>query len=214
MINNPGMVRAVARKIADAADGAMDAYREGRVLQEPQITDRILGAIEERLRARPISGVVWKARTLRTSRGAAAEERRHGADLLGVLDIDVPGYRTKKGFLAQAKKAEPGKRFAAGEWRRLVEQCQVMLARTPAAFVFAYSEERGVRIFPANAVVSSQRTDLFDLYDRSVASFFESHIECFIGDMRLNSPKIETLDALADFPIERVLLVSAREGSK
>lgn len=42
------------------------------------------------------------------------------------------------------------------------------------------------------------------------SSFFEYHIECFIGDRRLNSTQIETLDALVEFPVERVLELSAR----
>lgn len=45
---------------------------------------------------------------------------------------------------------------------------------------------------------------------RAFSSFFEYHIECFIGDRRLNSTQIETLDALAEFPVERVLELSAR----
>ena len=49
MIRHFKIVRHVAREIADAADGALGAYREDRVLEEPQITDRILGAIEDRV---------------------------------------------------------------------------------------------------------------------------------------------------------------------
>jgi hypothetical protein len=212
MLKNPRTVRAIAREIADAANGALDSYREGDATEEPQVTDRILGAIVERIRSRPaglIGGVRWKARTLRTGRGSAAEERRHGADLMGVLDIELPGYRAKKGFLAQAKKAEPGTPFSNGEWRRLVEQCNIMLRRTPDSFVFIYSAERGIRIFPANSVVGLTSNYIFDLYDRGVSGFFESHIECFIGDPRLNSTDIKTLDALAELPVERIFELSA-----
>ncbi len=49
MIRRLKGVRRVAREISDAADGALDAYREGRVEEEPQLTDRILGAIENRI---------------------------------------------------------------------------------------------------------------------------------------------------------------------
>lgn len=215
MLKDPRTVRAIAREIADAADGALDSYRDGDAAEEPQVTDRILGAIVERfrsIRSRPIGaigGVGWKARSLRTGRGSAAEEKRHGADLMGVLDIDLPGYRAKKGFLAQAKRAEPGKPFSNGEWQRLVEQCNVMLQRTPDSFVFIYSVERGIRMFPANATVGLVSNNIFDLYDRGVSGFFESHIECFIGDPRLNSTDIKTLDTLAELPVERVFELSA-----
>jgi hypothetical protein len=212
MLKDPRTVRAIAREIADAADGALDSYRIGDVREEPRITDRILGAIVDRIRSRrtgPMGGVAWKARTLGMGPGSAAEEKRHGADLMGVLDIDLPGYRTKKGFLAQAKKAEPGRPFHNREWQILIAQCNIMLQRTSDSFVFIYSVERGLRIFPANSVVGLTSNDIFDLYDRGVSGFFENHIECFIGDPRLNSTDIKTLDALAELPVERVFELSA-----
>lgn len=212
MLVEPRTVRRIAREIADAADGAFDSYRSGRVLQEPQITDRILGAIEDRLRNRKVHGITWEARTLQTGRGISAEERRHGADLMGVLDIDVQRFKVTKGFLAQAKKAEPGVPFLASEWNRLVAQCNTMLNRTPDAFVTVYSRDRGIRMFPAAAVIASGSRDLFELYDRSLSGFFESHIECFIGDTRLDSTDISTLDVLAELPVRRVLQLSARRG--
>ncbi len=54
---------------------------------------------------------------------------------------------------------------------------------------------------------------IFDLYSRGVSSFFENHIECFIGDRRLDSTNVETLDALAKLPVERILELSATDGS-
>ena len=205
-------VRKIAREIEDAAKGAFSAYLEDRVVEEPKVTDRILGGIEERIRIRQFGGVVWKARTLRTSRGKAAEEKKHGADLMGVLDIKLPDYKVQKGFLAQAKKAEPKEWFSTEKWKDLRLQCKTMLARTPDSFVWVYSKKEGIRIFSANSVLGLGMTsrNVFDLYHHSVSSFFESHIKCFIGDPQLNSPNIETLDALADFSTERVLKLSAR----
>ncbi len=227
MIRQPHIVRYIAQQISCAADGVLEAYQNNRVEEEPQITDRIVGAIEERVRSdfppniskknyselpsnsahdprvvsermwtRYPSPIVWKARSLRTSSGRAAEEKRHGADLMGVLDIDLPNYRTTKGFLAQAKLAEPRRKFPSGEWERLQVQCEKMLSRTPDSFVWVYSKKRGIRIFSAASVVELTSKNIFDLYDRSVSSFFELHLECFIGDRRLNSTDIDTLDAL------------------
>lgn len=210
MLKQSRTVRRIAREISDAAEGAFESYRDGSVVEEPQVTDRILGAVRERIRNRRIGNVVWKARTLRTGRGVAAEEKRHGADLMGVLDIDLDGYKAKKGFLAQAKRAEPYRTFESKEWKRLLSQCKTMLDRTPDSFVLVYSILNGIRIFPANAVIELGSRQIFDLYDRSVSSFFESHLQCFIGDRRLNSTNIETLDALVELPIERVLELSAR----
>ena len=210
MLKRTKTVRKIAREIAGAADGAFDSYRDGSVVEEPQVTDRILGAVQERIRNRRFGGVIWRARTLRTGPGVAAEEKRHGADLMGVLDIDLDGYKTNKGFLAQAKRAEPDSMFRSRDWDRLRSQCETMLDRTPDSFIFVYSMLKGIRIFPANAVVELESRNIFDLYDRSVSMFFESHIQCFIGDRRLNSTKIDTLDALAELPVERVLELSGR----
>lgn len=210
MLKQSRTVRRIAREISDAAEGAFESYRDGSVVEEPQVTDRILGAVQERIRNRRIGNVVWKARTLRTGRGGAAEEKRHGADLMGVLDIDLDGYKAKKGFLAQAKRAEPYSTFESKEWKRLLSQCKTMLDRTPDSFVLVYSILNGIRIFPANAVIELGSRQIFDLYGRSVSSFFESHIQCFIGDSRLNSTNIEVLDALVELPIERVLELSAK----
>ena len=241
MLKHFRSVRKIAREIGDAANGAFDAYRERRVVEEPQVTDRILGAIEERIRSRRFgaygedfaaeesqitdrilaeiegsishrayNGVVWKARTLRTGSGIAAEEKRHGADLMGVLNIDLPGYRVTKGFLAQAKRAEPNRGFSGRDWNRLTSQCKTMLGRTPESFVFVYSISEGIRIVPASSVLGLESGNVFDLYDSSVSSFFESHIKCNIGDLRLNSTNIETLEALVDLHVERVLELAAR----
>ena len=75
MLKKYRTVRKIAREIAGAADGAFDSYRDGSVVEEPHVTDRILGAIEERVRNLRLGGVLWTARTLRTGRGVAAEEK-------------------------------------------------------------------------------------------------------------------------------------------
>ena len=137
MIRHFKIVRHVAREIADAADGAArGAYREDRVIEEPQITDRILGAIEdrvERLSVRSygtdrllyapvpshdvsdkaddgmasynLSPISWKARTLRTGRGIAAEEKRHGADLDGRPQPKPVRLPSDKGFPGTSKES-------------------------------------------------------------------------------------------------------------
>lgn len=241
MIRHFHNVRNIARVISTAADGALEAYRDGRVEEEPQLTDRIIGAIENRVGPessftksepletisadqparytstafegvadKPPGRIVWNARTLRTGRGRAAEEKRHGADLMGILNINIPNYHVTKGFLAQAKLAEPEQVFSKRDWKRLHKQCETMLTRTPDSFVWVYSKERGIRVFSAISVVELDSRCIFDLYDRNIASFFEYHLECFIGDHRLNSTNIHTLDALGELPVERVLELSGR----
>jgi hypothetical protein len=138
--------------------------------------------------------LVWQAMTLRAGSRSAAHEKRYGADVLGVLSITTPGYRISKGFLAQAKRAEPGEPFTKAEWERLQQQCEVMLTTTPDAFAMIFSKARGVRMVSAAAIASFSGRDVFDLYNLGLRTFFERHIESFIGDRRLDKPKIEVLD--------------------
>jgi hypothetical protein len=159
----------------------------------------------------------WQAMTLRAGPASAAHEQRFGADILGVLTIGTRDYRNAKGFLAQAKRAEPGASFNHREWIRLRRQCEKMLAVSPDAFVIAYSRSKGVRFFSAQAVASFEGRDLFELYDIGVRSFFERHLQSFIGDRRLDKPEIETLERLQadepedERPSEHVLHLTATE---
>ena len=199
------MARAVAREISEAADGAFGNYREGEKADEPAITDMILGAIGEHIRSRRFGGVTWNAHIL-TSSGQSAEEKRYGADFRGVLDIDIPDYSVKKGFLIQAKKAEPYNPLREDRWKVLISQCEKMVKCTPASFVFAYSRKKGIRVIPEVSVLGSMSRDVFGLYNYGVQNFFENHIKCFIGDCRLGFLDMEKLDV----PFERALHLTAK----
>ncbi|MEP9386499.1 hypothetical protein [Mesorhizobium sp. KR9-304] len=208
--------------MAQAAHDAMDAYREQRVVDEPHITDRFLGSAETRLdiQCKGWEGrhIHWRALTLRAGSRSAAHEKEHGADLLGVFTAKLKGYHVAKGFLAQAKKAEPGVPFSSAEWKRLQGQCRTMLARTPDAFVVTYSTGDGMRFFSALGVASYEGKDIFRLYGMAPRQFFERHFQSFIGDQRLHTPTIDALRALlrkrrpeADRPAF-VLHMQVREG--
>ena len=114
----------------------------------------------------------------------------------------------------QRKNAETGNDIFALEhiWFCFPHQSfsNMFSLRTPASFVWVYSKSRGIRIFSASSVLGLESRRIFDLYSRGVSSFFENHIECFIGDRRLNSTNVETLDALAKLPVERILELSAK----
>ncbi len=212
MIIHRHIVRAAARKIEDAASTAIIAYRTDRASYETMVTDRMLGAIEHAMNDYESKGVKWSARTLRPGSGRSAEETRHGADFLGVLDLDLSDYHVKKGFLAQAKRGEPNLAFSRDEWNRLIEQCETMLARTPDAFVFIYSRDAGIRIIPAGSVLGADSRSPLDLYNHGMARFFEDHLKSFIGDRRLSAPTIDALEALArDYDARRVLFLGARD---
>lgn len=237
MLKDYRAIRAVATRISEAADATIDAYRKGRVTDEPHITDRLMGTIEEKVRdfVTPVhteasvdladslshrdesiksievadtfdaleidhsssrTSIRWEAKTLRSGPGSAAEEKHFGADILGVLSINAADYQIDKGFLAQAKRAEPGRPFSNSEWDRLISQCEAMLISTPDAFVMAYSKAAGVRFFSAQAVVAYGGRDLFDLYHLGPRTFFELHLQSFVGDHNLNRPDISVLKEL------------------
>jgi len=211
MLWKRGIVRKSARRIADAVDHTVEAWREERMSEEPDFTNRMLGAIEQAMHGFSLKGVSWSARTL-TSHMRNAEERRYGADFMGVLSVNLPDYQVNKGFLAQAKRAD---RLDAREMRRLREQCERMLTLSPDSFVFVYSDT-GVYIVPAIAVLAAAPSlPPSELYARSVARFFEEHFESFIGDRAVSSPTPDTLEKLMErFHARRALYIQAEsDGS-
>ena len=209
-------LKAVAKEVGDAAESVIEAYRAGRIGDEEDITARMVQAIEDAVRPvrrrRRAAGsnvsVSWTAKTLRTGRGVAAEEGRHGADLLAVAEINYAGSVVTKGFLGQAKRVEPGAILVQSEWERLQAQVRLMLELTPDAFVLLYSKHYGVRFVSALTVAQVGRRDLFELSAQTLREFFEWHLACFIGDRTLDEPHIRTLDDLRGSPRFRDLPIS------
>lgn len=215
MLKQYKLLSKVSKELSGAADRAFDAYVEDRAMEEHHVTDRILGAMEDCLKRGSVdhkvfNGVAWSARTFRTSRGIAAEEKLSGADWMGVLDICLPNYGTKKGFLVQSKKSEPNEQFSKRDWDRLINQCKMMIKRTPVSYVFVYSKTKRIRIFSANSVLGLKSKNIFDLYSISIRKFCEDHIRCSIGDKKLSSTDIRELDAFDDFPVRKGFCLSAR----
>ena len=197
MIKNRRLIRSSARRIAKAVDRSIEDLNDRLVEQEPHLTDRMLGRIAESMRGFEKHGVKWTAKTL-TDHGPGTQEREYGADFVGVLEIDIPGYSVRKGFLAQSKLIR-NNHMSSGEFNRLISQCKQMLELSPSSYVFSMSPS-GIRVIPAIAVVGAGFSDLVfnpdGLYSRSVSTFYEEHFECFIGDMSIYEPSKETLARL------------------
>jgi hypothetical protein len=218
----PPRIKVVAKRIADAAGTAIDDYAREVITDEPTITDRWIGAVRNALGKPPrgygrgSTGIMWQAKTLRSSSGRAAEERRHGADLLGVAEVHVGSDVAIKGFLGQAKRTEPGDMLDNKRWQELQQQAETMLSRSPASFVLVYSKRQGIRFIPAISVANLGRRDLFDFNSMAIEQFFQLHLACFIGDGRLSAPHISTLDDIAaiellrDLPIDHFLHIIVR----
>lgn len=204
------IVRAAARRIAEAADSAVEDLATGLVEQEPHLTDRLLGRIMQTMDGFRVKGVKWSAKTL-TDHGRGTQEKRYGADFVGVLDVDLPEFKVKKGFLAQAK-LKGSRRMSSREFRRLVSQCEQMLDLSPDSFVFHGSTD-GIRVIPASSVVGASGPEIaFNedaFYSRKISRFYEEHFECFIGDRNIHSATKETL---AELEAHSLLLLAARQG--
>jgi len=193
-----------AKIIGAAIQGAEAALSEGRIEQEPAMTDRMLGRIEQALENLEIGGITWKAKTL-TDRGRNAQESRFGADFFGVLDVKTSGYFVQKGFLAQAKMI---RRNGTMDMRDLVQQCDRMLSFSPDSFVFLYTE-KGVQVTSATAVVAASG-DLAAVHKEKAQKFFLDHLMCMIGDRAIRSPTPAGLDDLLQSANPRLgLLITA-----
>ena len=194
VISNYAVIRESANQIAEAANRTVESLRDRRVEQEHQFTDRMLGRIEESMNGFEVKGLRWTAKTL-TDKGPNSQEKKYGADFVGVLTIGLPDYSVRKGFLAQAKRAEPGVALSKTECARMKEQCELMLNLSPDSFVFLYSTT-AITVVPAISVVGAKACDPYELYSRTVSRFFEEHFESFIGDRNIQSPDPQTLESL------------------
>jgi hypothetical protein len=208
MISRYKIVRPSARLVSEAVQSIVVDYAHGRIADEPDFTSRMLQAIQERLNGKTIKGILWQA-VVTTSHGPNTQERATGADFMGVLNINLPDYTVRKGFLAQAKRADV---LSDPNISRLKEQCERMLTLTPASYVFLYKRD-SVRILPAISVLSADVTELTDLYNWSVQIFFESHLESFIGDRRLSVASGDQLEGFVrDHGVAHSLHLTAKQG--
>jgi hypothetical protein len=195
LIRRYAAIRAAAARVAQAANSTTDAFVTGRVEQEPAFTERMLGRIEQAMDGFERHGVQWRAKTL-TDRGRGSQERRFGADFMGVLNIRLEDYVLDKGFLVQAKLIEPTATMSRAELARMSQQCEIMLSMSPDSFVFLYARQ-GISVVPAISVVAAiGARNPHELYSRSVSRFFEEHFESFVGDRRLSAPDIKSLESI------------------
>jgi hypothetical protein len=196
------------REAAHAADNAIakavEPLRYGRHIDEDDLTGILVGRIDAALDGQ-IGGLEWNCSILRHRRGTASEEKKYGADLLMHVTMDTPTQVYSKGVLVQAKNIGPHRNMRTSEKTDLNEQCQKMLAVTPAAFVFDYGNGT-VRCGPASRIVGAASHDLYKLCNWTAYTFFLEYFRSPIGDPRINSAFVE------DLPPPYELLIRA-EGS-
>lgn len=214
MFSNQRLVNSLVKKISQVERETLDALRDGRVEQEPALTDRLLGSMEHVLNGKRVAGVRWTVKTL-TDRGSGSQESVFGADFMAALELSLDGYQVAKGFLAQSKLIEPSQAFSKQEVTRLKDQCKQMLSFSPASFVFLYSQQSGIVVVPATEVLASRDCNPHELTSKKMASFYREHFECFIGDREIRKTTPQGLNELRPrYEAKRLVLLSGSEGDE
>jgi len=214
VFSNQRLVNSLVKKISQVERETLDALRDGRVEQEPALTDRLLGSMEHVLNGKRVAGVRWTVKTL-TDRGRGSQESVFGADFMAALELSLDGYQVAKGFLAQSKLIEPSQAFSKQEVTRLKDQCKQMLSFSPASFVFLYSQQSGIVVVPATEVLASRDCNPHELTSKKMASFYREHFECFIGDRGIRKTTPQGLKELRQrYEAKRLVLLSGSEGDE
>jgi hypothetical protein len=200
----------IANQISGAMVAATDAvtkdYAEGDVGDEDDFSSQLCGRLKSKLNdaqfqpsesklasdlskageqeLRP-SRIRLRARHL-TWRGKRGEEGVIGADIVLVLDVDIPAYHITKGLLIQAKRLERGKRFASSDAATLTKQCNDMLTVSPASFVFLYSKT-AVTPVSATALWSNDAVSPYSLPTYPLGWLYNDFAICWVGDRRIKA---------------------------
>jgi hypothetical protein len=195
----------VTKKAAREAEKAVTitnrSIKNRRIYDEDDITGFFIGSLQTTLDGAAIDGVTLSATILRHRRGIAAEESRIGADMLIHINMDTTTQAFSKGVLIQAKKSDPTDYWSPTARGELVSQCTRMLAITPSAFVFNYSE-RGIRCGAATRIVGARGPQSVNyLCGWTSYRFFLELFRCPIGDPRITSAQVE------DLPVPYVLRI-------
>jgi hypothetical protein len=186
-------MREAARAASQAADSTMQMYKHRNVVDEDDITGVLVGQLQATFKgARGIGGLIWNTTILRHRRGLAAEERRVGADMLIHVELDTPSQQYSKGALIQAKRLEPGHVLLGQRHTDLVAQCNLMLQRTAAAFVFNYATS-GMRCGAATRLAGSREGYVPEQCSWTAYRFFLELFRCPIGDPNIQSHLVEEL---------------------
>jgi len=182
----------IIRLISRAGENTIESLRDGRIKQEHPFTERLLGRIEDAVNNVKRKGMIWRAKSL-TDRGRGAEEKEYGADFAGVFEVDIPGLKVKKGFLAQAKLIRHSNQVDIKEFQRMQRQCEKMLKITPDSYLFLYNLD-GISVVPALSVASSVPINPYRLRSHNIGDFFLEHFSSFIGDRAIYAANIHALE--------------------
>jgi hypothetical protein len=183
-----------AAKLADkAAARTMNDMSHRYAVDEDDVTGVLVGRLHTEFDNSDLAGIKMRASILRNKKGAAAEERRIGADILIHVSMDTSTQAHSKGVLIQAKKSDV-RDYLSPRWRAdLVDQCNKMLDVTASAFVFNYGKHE-IRCGAATRVAGAKNwTGLRYLCGWTSYRFFLELFRCPIGDPKITSARVDEL---------------------
>lgn len=204
-----GEILVAARVFARQVEEAIEEYSRGESGDEDDVSSQIIGRLKAILpmidgKIRWTGGsmgddseAVFSGRRL-GSRGKGSEESRIGADIVVVVQFDLPGVAVAKGILIQAKCVNAaGECKSERERQRLVGQCESMLSITPSSFVWPYGAN-SLKAYSAASMHASEGkfADALGAYNYEI--FFRDFFICWIGDVRLSSTSRPSLAALVE----------------
>lgn len=218
------VMRSVAEQIGRVEQRLLALMEEGRVRQEPDMTSRLVHGLE--IASDEVDGVTVEF-TVIDGIGPGAAERSLGADVLGVVRIEVGGLLVSKGFLAQSKRSGvDGLRLVGpsindySHWLyrggieleqsgtvevtrpspHLEEQCDHMLRVTPDSFVIVFGDAQ-IGVVSASAIHAhrSGRARVWKkLGTKRLDDFFLHVVDCYVGDPALAAATVGGLRAEAE----------------
>jgi len=206
MLKSHRVIRAVTEIVKDASNSIAERViklhpdpkgREEIISSQlgSEITLHLLDEIQERLDGRTISNVKFQVYLFKKK-----EEKVIGADIAGILEMNVKGRKVVKSYLAQAKVAQASKgvfdeSFIKCTDPRLLGQVNDMLRISSSSYVFLYSTQ-GIDVVSAQAVKLANTNSISTalLYSHKLGDFYEEFFKCFIGDSLLSPPYLRSDD--------------------
>lgn len=132
--------------VRNAIQDTLLDWTNDNMRQETDITNSIGNRIQDGLNGIEDGNVNFKSMFI-PDHGPGSMEKKLGADLAGLMTVNLQNYSIKKLFLAQAKIIK-GDKVERKHLGNLIKQSTGMLSVTPFSIVMLYSRE-GVYAVPA-----------------------------------------------------------------
>ena len=155
MLKTQGLAGFLGKQVRKAARETLSSHHD-EVEEEGDVTGRLVANIKNEVNDRTKNEVSFKGIVVPHS-GRGSLESKTGADIAGILDINIPAAKHTKLFLAQAKRCKGDGSIAGDELGRLIKQCEDMLRITDSSFVVLYENDG---IYVADAASVQQSTTL------------------------------------------------------